>query len=241
MKRALLVASVTVLTSVCSYAADLPSKMSAPAPAVAIESSCGVQKWSGFSAGINVGYVSQSLEPRVDPAYVAAGLTEDMRHDKKGMVGGVNLGYNFQNCGVVYGLDFNAYLSGAKGSSRGDFDYLGSPLILDNRSKLFDLYTARARLGYAAGNLLFYVAGGVAVSHIHSKFTATYLGNSAYSSDKDRHVGWTAGIGMGYKINRNWSTNIEYSFFDLGLSKHVNVSHDPKKGHLVKMGLSYHF
>jgi len=103
--------------------------------------------------------------------------------------------------------------------------------------------TARARLGYAFGNLLPYATGGAAWSQ--SKVEINDSEGNAIAAKSAAHFGWVAGAGVEYAIDRHWSTNIEYNYIDVATQSYNlgNIAPgilpvDPRL-HIVKLGLSY--
>ncbi len=80
----------------------------------------------------------------------------------------------------------------------------------------------RARLGYAAGNALFYVTGGLAVAQINTKYitlppTPFNIGFAAgANSFSSTQAGWTLGGGVEYAFNANWTARAEYRYTNFG-------------------------
>ena len=108
----------------------------------------------------------------------------------------------------------------------------------------FDYFaTARGRVGYAFGALLPYVTGGVAWGRTHVHIND--VDGSILSSRGHTHLGWTAGAGVEYAADANWSAKLEYDYIDLGSRTYgladvplPDVRVDPKI-HTVKVGLNY--
>ena len=71
------------------------------------------------------------------------------------------------------------------------------------------LNTDRGRIGYAFGNFMPYVTGGLAVGDI--KVT-----NPGFAGTDPTQLGWTAGVGAEYAISGPWSAKVEYLHVDLG-------------------------
>jgi len=95
-----------------------------------------VYNWSGFYAGLNLGYAwgkvsNSSIEPR-------------------GLAGGAQAGYNWQSGQFVFGGETDIQLSGA--------DDTFAPYKFSNPW----FGTLRARAGFALNNILFYATGGLA-------------------------------------------------------------------------------
>jgi outer membrane immunogenic protein len=82
------------------------------------------------------------------------------------------------------------------------------------------LFTARPRLGFANGNQLLYVTGGLAVSDVsfaQSIVLTGYgqrpgTGPTLAGTTSSTQVGWTAGFGIEYALSWNWSIKAEYLY-----------------------------
>jgi outer membrane immunogenic protein len=96
----------------------------------------GVYNWTGFYAGLNVGYDWGSV--------TSTGLSP------KGVSGGAQAGYNWQTGSIVLGGETDVQLSGASDNA-GPFKF-SNPWF----------GTLRGRAGYALNNILFYATGGFA-------------------------------------------------------------------------------
>jgi outer membrane immunogenic protein len=82
------------------------------------------------------------------------------------------------------------------------------------------LFTARPRLGFANGNQLLYVTGGLAVSDFsfaQSIVLTGYgqrpgTGPTLAGAASGTQVGWTAGFGIEYALSWNWLIKAEYLY-----------------------------
>jgi outer membrane immunogenic protein len=131
MRRILLGAALAALTCAASLAraADLPRGPYLPEP-------YGGYNWTGFYAGLNLGYdwgsvTNTNLSPR-------------------GLFGGAQGGFNWQSGSFVLGGETDLQLSGAS-DNVGPFKF-SNPWF----------GTLRGRAGYALNNILFYGTGGLA-------------------------------------------------------------------------------
>jgi opacity protein-like surface antigen len=117
--------------------------------------------------------------------------------------------------------------------------------------------TLRPRLGFAAGDWLYYVTGGPALTKLDDDFalTTVLIGGFyrfAQSSQlSGLHVGYAAGGGVEYAIGNNWSARAEYQHLGFGrfTAKQVSTT-DPTQvvtqsadlnANLVRLGLNYRF
>jgi len=184
-----LAAIAAVFSVGAANAADMAPVYKAPPPAP-------IFSWTGFYIGANVGYSSGHS----DVNGLASGLG-----DLTGIVGGGQIGYNWQAGGWVFGIEGDF-----QGTSE---DAHASALGITVKESLPWFATFRGRLGYAiAPTWMIYATGGAAwVDH---KFEATN-GVATISSETSR-VGWAAGVGLEAAINRNWSWKVEYLHLDTG-------------------------
>ena len=112
--KTFLVGSVALMATIAApaMAADMPAK--APlAPAVSPYS------WTGFYAGGNIGYSwgrSASSLSFVDATSGAILSASDAKFDLNGVIGGVQIGRNWQTNNWVWGLEADFQGSGQKGS-----------------------------------------------------------------------------------------------------------------------------
>jgi outer membrane immunogenic protein len=122
--------------------------------------------------------------------------------------------------------------------------------------------TARARVGYATGSLLFYGTGGLAISNA-SFFDQVCFGPTAAvpscntKSTGSTRVGWTAGAGLEWLLNPAWSVKLEYLYANLGSTASQSVAVVTATGvtvpaatinhnhtlddNIVRVGFNYHF
>jgi len=186
-----------------ALAADLPVKapvFSAPVPF----------SWAGIYVGANGGYAwGRDRSEYGVPG--ATALTTAL--DPQGALGGVQVGYNAYfspNWLLGYELDF----------SGGDIKASGLASDLTPANSKTDYFgTARARIGYAADHWLIYGTGGAAWTH--NKFVESAPGTPGDSifTRNQYYVGWVAGAGVEYAVDRNWSLKAEYLYANLGKEK----------------------
>jgi outer membrane immunogenic protein len=205
------------------------------------------QSWNGFYMGLNAGaaWTDSSVRNSVCesgtgcyfsafggfPGYgtnvnaAGSGSADDVA-----FTGGFQVGYNMHASGVLIGVeaDLNLLRTDASRVARGN----GGPsqpngfLNLNDEISTTYLGTLRGRLGYAVGNTLLYVTGGLAYAnfkHSHHAFeTGVGVGCSDAANYCDipgsssRKLGWTIGAGAEWAMNRNWSVKAEYLYVDLG-------------------------
>lgn len=190
--------------------------------------------WTGPYIGVHVGGgfgkvdVSDTYDYHGDPH-------ADNSYDATGVIAGIQLGYNFRQGNLVYGIEADLgylNLSGDKyfdlpGYNNDPNNAIGSTYSLSG-----GLYgDLTARLGYAADKTLFYVKGGAAFLNVDTE--SHYAGANCTTteadhchgtphlskfdfSDSDTLLGWTVGVGAEYAISSSLSLKLEYQHFDFG-------------------------
>jgi len=220
MRKFLLAGAVVLASAVAANAADLR-----PAPAMPTKAPPFVPTvfdWTGFYVGVNGGggwgRSRSDLSGRIDTS---------------GGVAGGTAGYNAQFGSWVLGVEGDVDWSNIGGST--------SALACVSCSIQNNwLGTARGRVGYAFGNFLPYVTGGLAVGDVN----ATVPG---FAGQTNTQVGWTAGAGAEYALSRNWSAKLEYLHVDLGrFDCGVNCGGTPTDnvdfhGNVVRGGINFRF
>lgn len=104
--------------------------------------------------------------------------------------------------------------------------------------------TARARVGYAAGDWLVYGTGGLAWSYDQQSLAQVSTGNS--DTPYVLRLGWAAGAGAETPIAPNWTARAEYLYTDYGKSTTEffggaqPVTSDVRLQEF-RLGLNYHF
>ena len=156
-----------------------------------------------------------------------------------GVVGGGQVGYNYQSGAFVLGAEADF---GGFGFSH-TRDLISIPaLSLGIGTKIEDGFAldVTGRLGYAAGPALFYVKGGYAYFDGKIGIDAP----TPFNVTKSGLDGWTIGGGIEYKINPSWSVKGEYQYFDFGNYDLVPINvftaiHDNLTANVVKVGVNY--
>jgi outer membrane immunogenic protein len=198
--RSLLLATAFAASGIASaQAADLSAPVYTKAPPAAYVPQA--YNWTGFYVGAHLGGAWSSAN-WTDPV---SGLNDNPT--SSGVTGGGQVGANYQFGQWVLGLeadfsgtDLNASDTDAAGFSHATNTYWTS--------------TVTGRVGYAVDRWLIYGKGGVAIANERDTVTSP-LGVSA-NSGTTTQTGWTAGGGVEYAIDRNWSARIEYDYLGFG-------------------------
>jgi outer membrane immunogenic protein len=218
------------LVATTAQAADLPSRYS-PAPAY---NPMPVFTWTGFYAGLNVGYGwSTGTSRYYDPAFGYVGSSK-----KGGFVGGAQAGYNYQFGMFVLGAETDIQYAavGNKGASYGNTYYRGDS----------DGYfgTIRARMGVAFDRALVYGTGGFAYGDVGgNRGVDPVLG---YHRDNSTNGGWTLGGGAEYAVTENITAKLEGLYVNLdtrdnyALGETFGERRDTEFG-VIRAGVNYKF
>jgi high affinity Mn2+ porin len=234
-------------------AADLPAFPVKPPPVA------GLYDWTGFYAGGHMGYAGGNSNWTANPTQAGLPSTTgsvDMTLplDDPGEAGsffmGIQGGYNYMLANrMVLGweadVSFPAFQD-LNGLSIGGLTNFTSPVVgaASYGETVLSMGTLRGRVGYAPGNWLFYVTGGVAWTYDQLSLTQVATGTS--DSPFLWRFGWTAGAGVELPIAPNWTAKAEYlwtgfpnatvSYPDLGqrISANLNLQE-------FRLGLNYHF
>ena len=247
-------------------AADLAARPYTKAPIVA--PSAGYD-WSGFYIGGNVGFGLMRSTDRIDPANAdavdafangfarEAGIATAVPLDSKGVVGGGQIGYNWQFFpNWVAGLETDFFATDFK-ASNSVLNTLNSTRPLTAHQELNWLGTTRARLGFTPANgLLIYGTGGFAYGHGSLSTALTRASgcfvtfNCQQGSTSGTMTGWAAGAGAEWAFSNKWTVRLEYLHFDLGSLSHLMIdpinpsifnAHADFKGDVVRVGINYLF
>jgi opacity protein-like surface antigen len=174
--------------------------------------------WSGFYVGAYVD--SRSLKSNSTAVNNANGAPFPATGGNAWQWGGgVQIGFDYMlPSRVVLGVAADMSSGGTK--TRTISDATG---ISANQTTVFDSETIRARIGYAADNILFYATGGLAWSNdqfVRTQLTGT-LNLATAGADEAVNkglLGWTGGGGVAYAFAQNWNLFAQYRYTNFGTS-----------------------
>ena len=197
---------------------------------------------SGFYVGAHVGYMFGPANATLgDPIGVqsAGGVTP-----YGNWFGGVQAGYeHFFNSRLMLGVELDmsfpdtadlsqwmSYRATSTGTANEQLEYLAS---------------LRARAGYAMGPWTPFVTGGIAWASTRFSRTDLTTGNEDANPSNVR-LGYAVGGGIDYRLDRRWSTRLEYLYTNLGLSGWLFASAPARYAsqydlHRFRIGLNYKF
>jgi len=214
--RSLFTASVSVLALVAglasAQAADIQQRQAiTKAPAMV---AAPIFTWTGPYIGINGGY----------------GWGESRSFDVDGGLLGVTAGYNWQMNQVVFGIEGDIAWSDISG--RGGCG-AGTTCTVENNW----LGTVRGRLGWAAGQFMPYVTGGLAFGDVDAR-------RVGFGRTESTEVGYALGAGVEAALWGPVSAKIEYLYVDLGETGRIpgpgGGSADFQTS-IIRAGLNYRF
>jgi outer membrane immunogenic protein len=223
MKRILLATVALTAFAATASAADLPARMVTKAPAYVAG-----YNWTGFYAGVNLGYGWATASTTATFGPVATSESERLR----GVVGGAQVGYNWQAGNVVFGLEGDIQATGQKNSVT-----VGAVTFTD---KLPWFATLRGRVGLAFDRSLIYVTGGGGLANVKSQATS---GATTVSVSETRGL-WTIGGGLEQALWANVTGKIEYLYLDTGsetTTVGTTVLNNRIKDHVLRAGLNFRF
>lgn len=205
--------------------------VSAIAGAASAQSAASAYNWTGIYAGVNVGGAWGSTCSNWTPTLpgVSAVFTGGDCPNNTSFIGGGQLGYQFQSDAWVIGLEGDIGGATAHSHDRARMT-VGAPgipagtYIFNGDSTPSSIETIRPRIGYAAGDALFYVTGGGAFAGGTSAASVRFIpaGGSTPTaffggSNSGTRVGWTVGGGLEYHVGGGrWSVKAEDLYTDLG-------------------------
>jgi outer membrane immunogenic protein len=222
-----LAAMSVATTGVC--AADLPVASPVYKAPVVVPFS-----WAGVYIGAHGGYAWGTDIS----SFLGFGVASSV--NPKGGFGGGQIGYNTYFTGnwlLGYELD----LSG------GDVNVSGPswlPTAFSATSKTDYFGTARARVGYGIDRWLLYATGGAAWAHNTFDETAIASGVTVFGRNQF-YLGWAAGAGVEYALDRNWSVKAEYLYAGFGKERDTVFALGDRSTELtfnmLRLGVNYRF
>jgi len=215
MRRQFLLASIGAITLTGSaFAADLtPPPPPPPVP---------IFTWTGVYLGGQVGYAWGTGNDHFSGFVPVPGVFVDssIGGPPHGVIGGANVGYNYQINQWVLGLEGTVDGTSVTNNAAVVFPSIFGGATLSETTNASVQGSIRGRVGFAWDRLLIYGTGGVAFGGF--KTDVTFAGTSAHvpffstGYYSNTRVGWTVGGGLQYAITNNWSVRAEYRYTDFG-------------------------
>lgn len=246
LKRILLIAAFAALAVTPGLAADIAVK-EAPARSVPAWS------WTGFYLGGNLGGGWAKSDWFEDAASSGSRVGPPGFHDASihasGILGGGQIGFDYQNGWTVFGIQADAEAAGIRGNASCFPEVVGSvqtcPIRIDAMG------TVTGRIGAAFDRTLLYVLGGFAWEHerLDNLCNICTSLDSRFSGTKG---GWTVGAGLEYALAGNWSAFVQYNYMGFGTRNQFFPSINPPTArpetevvreniNVIKAGINYRF
>ena len=226
MKKLLLSAVALTAFAAPVFAADMPARTYAKAPAYSPPAV--IYNWTGFYIGGHLGGAFAG-----DNSFVGS----DAR-----FMGGVQGGFDYQFApNFVMGVE--AQYSWLNSNTTG-FAFPGGGLVTSRNNQIGSV-TGRA--GYTWGPGLIYAKGGYAWRDNPNIGVSVAGTPAAFTTDGNHRDGWTVGAGLEYMFAPNWSAKAEYQYYNFG---NTNFTTGPAAivgtrfrddDHTVKVGVNYRF
>ena len=287
MKRVLIAAAAATVGLSGAMAADLRGPLQDTPPSYGALPYGGAYNWTGAYVGANVGFgggidhyntnisganTTYAMNPNnpYDPAYYPqtsafnANASDGQRSN--GVIGGVQVGYNYElgGCGclgayggyasnVVVGVeadfDGTGISSGSALSSFASGFPFGYAQNVNVNSQLNYLGTVRGRVGYAFDHVLVYGTGGFAYGSVTSSVSAP--ANYIATTSSQFHTGYVFGGGVEVAVTNNVLLRAEYLRAELN-EKTISSGAIPYTGYnynvterpdvnIVRAGIDYKF
>jgi outer membrane immunogenic protein len=173
-------------------------------------------QWSGFYAGGQLGGAWNNTDWRYANrnwfnTIGAAKVIDTFDMDSSGVIGGGQLGYNFQAGSWVLGAEWSLAAADLDTSR-------SSPAFPTDRytASYNALTTVAGRLGYAAGSWLAYAKAGYAGADVD--LTLFDSPTPVRASDSTWANGWTVGGGVEFKVSQAISLGVDYGYASLDTS-----------------------
>ncbi len=235
---------VAVLAGSPAHAADLGTRpvYKAPPPIAPLP----LLSWTGCYLGANVGFGWAPKRWSDDGIEFAS-------HTATGVVGGGQIGCDYQSGPWVFGIQGMFDGSGMKGDSHRVLGALGPNVTDETRVPWFATLTGR--IGYSVGPMfLVYAKGGAA--WVRDRHDECCLPPAPVVARDDGFArvtrsGWTVGGGLEYMFLPSWSVFLEYDFLGFGTRSVTFAPTGPTTGpfaydirqnvQTVLVGLNYRF
>jgi len=236
MKKFIIGAAFAAVATGGALAADLAVQQTYKSAPVVAQ----VYNWAGLYVGVNGGYGWGVLDPLT---LVSNRFDRNSFNINGGMAGGT-VGAQIQQGYVVLGLEGDLDWANIKGNgvSNPAIAGIGQGITLNIASNISAVGTARARVGVAMNNWLFYGTGGAAFIKSSANGTSIagvpcgtlgVLTNCAASAWRP---GIAAGLGAEWGFAQNWSAKLEYLYI-------ASVGSGVSTDHLntIRGGINYRF
>ncbi len=189
-------------------AADIVAEETIIAPAPAPAAS-----WDGVFIGLHTGY--GWTDSTVSRTATGPGPAFSFTQDMDGLLGGIQVGYNYQHNNLVFGAIADIALTGM--SETGVF---AGASTITFKTEYNYIATVRGRVGWLWNDVaLLYAHGGLAITDLATDFTSTGLGPVHGMTIGGMETGWVAGAGVETALSDRVTFFAAYSYMDFGGSQ----------------------
>jgi outer membrane immunogenic protein len=221
------------LAGTAANAADLPVKARPMAPVATMN-------WTGCYLGANLGYGWG----RGTASATALGVTVSGSEHLDGVLGGGQIGCNYQMNNIVFGIEGD--IQGTDQHRTTTFTAGGFSLAESDSLPWFG--TVRGRVGITlAPTWLVYATGGGGGAGLRSTATATGPVTGTLTNNTTRGI-WTVGGGVENMFMPHWSWKLEYLYFSTGNFTNTTavlgvpvVTTTKFSDNVLRAGINYHF
>ncbi len=226
---------IGVAAALCApvAAADLPVAPITRAPAVVPFS------WTGCYLGVNLGYGWG----RASSTITGGGVTGSASENLDGILGGGQIGCNYQWSSIVWGIEGDFQGTGQRRTN----SFTTGGLGVNSTDSIPWFGTIRGRVGYAASNWLFYATGGWGYGEFRNETTLSGIVVGSGTASRD-HGFWTVGGGIENAFAPHWSWKLEYLYASTGnlnntfaIGGTTFVATDKFTDNILRAGVNYRF
>ena len=206
MKTFLMAGVAVILSAGATFAADMPMAAT-PEEAVAPEFD-----WSGFYAGVQVGFARSETHTTLVDDHNATGYVDFSEGDgfdaeSDGIVGGGHIGFNWQAGAFVFGAE------GALFGADLEDTFIHNPDLDEYTTSVDFIATVSGRIGFAFDRALIYAKGGYAGANVSLDYSDP---DPFEASVEEWHHGFNVGGGIEYAVTDSIILGVEYTFISLG-------------------------
>jgi outer membrane immunogenic protein len=210
------ISAAALMLAGVARAADLPIERN-----VYVEAppAMGMMNWTGIYVGANLGY--SRAKGSIDLFDSSIGVADvSLSQRMSGVIGGVQVGGNWQTGNAVFGFEADIQGSGQSVSDSAAFvavttnpngSLTATSMTASHSDRITSFATLRGRLGIATGRWLPYVTGGAAYGTWKSDFTVTGIGTANLSNS---WYGGVIGGGVEAAVIDNWTVKAEYVYIE---------------------------
>ena len=221
-----------------AFAADPPKKSRKTAPPPPAETYYSPERapiWSGFYAGGSLGYAWGTSTQFYD----RAGDHGTASTNPSGFLVAATAGYNMMwTPSVLVGVEADLGVMNVSAADKTVFD---GHVYRTSWGPWWG--TARARLGYVAGNVMGYVTGGVAFMAADEISIGNTPGETA--TNAAWRTGWVAGAGVEYALSAGMTAKLEYLHMDFGTYDGLSPNREnysfKNTADIVRTGINFKF